>query len=198
MPKMDGITFCGKVKKTEQTSHIPIILLTAKTSEESQVEGLKFGADIYVSKPFNMDVLKAQVESLLHNRALLKSHLSKTLYVSDLAKGASEQDNSFVLKIIDTIKENIENSIENDLSEKKLKQIKLQTKAKLENALKTDEWKKSYNGRDILNKFTDSLNIEYYTLRNSIINLMVEDNFEPNGMKVIIEKIIKPIDNQDK
>lgn len=72
MPYMDGVEMCEKLKESSITSHIPVILLTARTLDEQQVEGLASGADAYLKKPFSSSVLQAQAESLLRNRTLLK------------------------------------------------------------------------------------------------------------------------------
>jgi DNA-binding response OmpR family regulator len=72
MPVMDGIELCNKLKTDERTNHIPVILLTAKSSETDQVTGLKTGADIYVTKPFLSRVLQLNVRNLLNSRELLR------------------------------------------------------------------------------------------------------------------------------
>lgn len=74
MPEMSGDELCKLVKSNPDTSHIPIILLTALASEEYIIEGLQIGADDYIVKPFSMAVLKASAESLLNNRSLLRGH----------------------------------------------------------------------------------------------------------------------------
>lgn len=72
MPEMSGIELLDRLKHHFDTSHIPVVLLTAKSSVESQVEGLKFGADAYITKPFYRVHLKAQLSALLHQRQLLR------------------------------------------------------------------------------------------------------------------------------
>jgi DNA-binding response OmpR family regulator len=79
MPEMDGLSFCKNIKEEEKTAHIPIILLTARTSTVFQVEGYHSGADAYVTKPFNPAVLKAQVNSILDARETLKDFFGKTV-----------------------------------------------------------------------------------------------------------------------
>ena len=76
MPVMDGLTFCGKIKTEPLTSHIPVILLTARSSEQQQAEGLSQGADAYLTKPFSAEVLLAHIASLLANRQKLKKVFS--------------------------------------------------------------------------------------------------------------------------
>ena len=72
MPVMDGLTFCLRLKANEATSHIPVILLTARSTERQHIEGLETGADAYMTKPFSADLLLANVASLLHNRQKLR------------------------------------------------------------------------------------------------------------------------------
>jgi ABC-type sugar transport system substrate-binding protein/DNA-binding response OmpR family regulator len=76
MPVMDGLTFCGKIKTEPLTSHIPVILLTARSTEQQQAEGLSQGADAYLTKPFSAEVLLAHIASLLANRQKLKKVFS--------------------------------------------------------------------------------------------------------------------------
>ncbi|WDF56691.1 hybrid sensor histidine kinase/response regulator transcription factor [Mucilaginibacter sp. KACC 22063] len=78
MPIMDGIELCRRIKSDLAYSHIPIILLTAKTSVEAKIEGLGIGADAYIEKPFSMPHLYAQIRSLLKNRKLVKEHFARS------------------------------------------------------------------------------------------------------------------------
>jgi AraC-like DNA-binding protein len=72
MPEKDGIEMTKELRADMTTSHIPIVLLTAKTSIESKLEGLEYGADDYITKPFSVGILKATVKNILTNRALLR------------------------------------------------------------------------------------------------------------------------------
>ena len=93
MPEVDGIELCNTLKTNELTSHIPIILLTAKVGEENEIEGIKTGADAYVTKPFNNEKLKIWVEKLIENRRQLQKHFSKTLSINpELAITSTESD----------------------------------------------------------------------------------------------------------
>lgn len=76
MPEMDGITLSRKIKQNININHIPIILLTAKSKTEDRLEGLEIGADAYLVKPFNTDVLKQTISNLIANRERLKSKFS--------------------------------------------------------------------------------------------------------------------------
>ncbi|WP_372932915.1 hybrid sensor histidine kinase/response regulator transcription factor [Mariniphaga sediminis] len=79
MPGITGIQLCKKIKQNIKTSHIPIILLTAKTTIEDQVEGLESGADDYVPKPFSIKVLETKVNNLIVSRKRLRDYYSQTL-----------------------------------------------------------------------------------------------------------------------
>jgi signal transduction histidine kinase/AraC-like DNA-binding protein/frataxin-like iron-binding protein CyaY len=78
MPEMDGITLCKKIKANINVNHIPIILLTAKSGDEDKAEGFDIGADAYVVKPFNVDMLKKRIANLLGNRERLEIRPSET------------------------------------------------------------------------------------------------------------------------
>lgn len=111
MPEMDGIALAKKLKSNININQIPIILLTAKASEKDKAEGFETGADAYISKPFNLDLLKKQVANILENRERLKQKASDL----DENKALIEQvvlrpsDQILYEKIIKTINENISN-----------------------------------------------------------------------------------------
>lgn len=90
MPIMDGVELCRQLKTRMETSHIPVVMLTAKTSVESQIEGLEVGADDYVTKPFNMLLLRTRVQNLLETRRLLRERF--TLQQIQSAQAVQEPD----------------------------------------------------------------------------------------------------------
>lgn len=109
MPEMDGITFSQKLKNNILYSHIPFILLTAKTDVDSKVLGIKAGADIYVEKPFSLKVLNAQVENLLASRkALWKTFTEMPLTPLNSIAG-NKADEQFLNKMNRIIEKNISN-----------------------------------------------------------------------------------------
>ena len=109
MPEMDGFELCEKVKSDFEISHIPVVLLTAKNTIQSKVEGLNVGADVYIEKPFAMEFLVAQIQSLLKNREKLKSHFIKspTAHASSIA--STEMDKDFLETLDRHIVENMSN-----------------------------------------------------------------------------------------
>ena len=83
MPEMDGITLSRRIKQNININHIPIILLTAKSKTEDRIEGLEIGADAYLVKPFNTEVLKQTINNLIANRERLKSKFSGSQHQED-------------------------------------------------------------------------------------------------------------------
>ncbi|KXX71289.1 hybrid sensor histidine kinase/response regulator transcription factor [Flammeovirga sp. SJP92] len=110
MPVMDGNSLCKKVKEDIRTSHIPVILLTAQTSEESQVQVFESGADQYVSKPFNFDVLESRIHSLLEQRTKLQQAFSKKLEANPTDAKVESIDEKLIQKALIFIENNISNS----------------------------------------------------------------------------------------
>ena len=136
MPGKDGITLCKELKSQITTSHIPIILLTARTSTVFEIEGLKTGADDYVTKPFNAKVIKARIESLLENREKLRAHLLNKVRFEPTAHNIDNEEdaeNAFIHKAILLVEKNLQNTdfgIENMVDELYMSQSTLYRKIK--------------------------------------------------------------------
>jgi signal transduction histidine kinase/DNA-binding response OmpR family regulator/Tfp pilus assembly protein PilF len=113
MPKMDGNVMTEKLKTDQRTSHIPVIILTARASVESKIEGLETGADAYVTKPFNARELKIRVKNLIEQRQRLRDHFAKELdsgmSVSTISNLPS-MDQRFVEKAIEIVNNNLSNT----------------------------------------------------------------------------------------
>lgn len=94
MPVMDGIELCRKMKNDVQFSHIPIILLTAKNSINSKIEGLEVGADAYIEKPFSLDHLAAQITNLINNRNIIKEYFARSplTHIKGIAFSKADKD----------------------------------------------------------------------------------------------------------
>ena len=110
MEEMDGFELCGKIKSNINISHVPVILLTAKTDTESKIKGLEAGADAYIEKPFSPFHRKAQLLNLLKKReSQQKTYASTPL--SDLHSAVHNKlDEEFMNKCTEIIQNNIEDS----------------------------------------------------------------------------------------
>ena len=135
MPVMDGLTFCTRLKQHEATSHIPVLLLTARSSEQQYIEGLQTGADMYMTKPFSVDLLLANIASLLANRQKLRQ-LFKADKETDhpvIAEPTASPDRRFLdafLKAMEKHMGNINLKIEDLGDEVGLSRVQLYRKVK--------------------------------------------------------------------
>jgi ligand-binding sensor domain-containing protein/signal transduction histidine kinase/DNA-binding response OmpR family regulator len=100
MPEMDGLTLARKLRFDERTNHIPIILLTAKTSEDNQVEGLETGVDIYITKPFRLKMLELQVHNLIVTRKAMREKFSRQIFLEPTQTVISTLEEDFLQKVI--------------------------------------------------------------------------------------------------
>ncbi|MBL7850927.1 MAG: response regulator, partial [Cyclobacteriaceae bacterium] len=103
MPEMDGITMAGRIKEDRNTSHIPLILLTAKSTEESKLSGLSSGADDYLTKPFNKQELLLKVRNSINRQNKLKELLRGQLLTETPQEKVLSQDEQFLQKVKETI-----------------------------------------------------------------------------------------------
>jgi ligand-binding sensor domain-containing protein/signal transduction histidine kinase/DNA-binding response OmpR family regulator len=120
MPVMDGLELCKRIKTDVESSHIPIILLTAKNSLHAKIEGLEVGADAYIEKPFDIDHLIAQISNLLMNRNKIKEHFAKSPLTHIKTIGYTKADKNFLEKLKMVIDENLVN---NDIDMEKMAKI---------------------------------------------------------------------------
>jgi YesN/AraC family two-component response regulator len=110
MPKVDGIQMLDRLKQDINTSHIPVIILSAKASIESQIEGLRYGADYYIPKPFHKDFLLASIANLLKQRKALFDSLIQQHPVVQLSPGEltiTSKDEEFLKKVISIVEEHM-------------------------------------------------------------------------------------------
>lgn len=123
MPELDGIELCKRIKTHELTSHIPVILLTARQSDEAQIEGYETGADAYVVKPFNSKLLQARIINLLTQRKKLRKLFSDNKDVLNISKlSVNITDEAFLSKVLEIIHQNIEDpDFDQDVLSEKLK-----------------------------------------------------------------------------
>lgn len=110
MPGMDGVQLCKELKSDRHTSHIPIILLTARHSSEQKIQGFEFGADDYITKPFNFEILQSRIRNLIHQRQLFQQHFQKHLTVKASEVQITSLDEKFIKSAVDTVERNIANA----------------------------------------------------------------------------------------
>lgn len=135
MPGMDGITFCRKIKQNPNINHVPVVLLTAKAEEEDTLEGLGTGADAYLVKPFNMEILTKTVQNLIQNRTLLRNNFSGSQQQQDkvqpvMLKSADEKLMNKVMDLINQHMSNTDLSVEMIAGEVGISRVHLHRKMK--------------------------------------------------------------------
>lgn len=107
MPEMDGFELCHTLKTDIEHSHIPIILLTAKVTMQSKIEGIELGADDYIEKPFSTEYLLARIANLLSNQDKLRHAFTSSPFVNAKTIALSKADENFLDKLIEVIQKNI-------------------------------------------------------------------------------------------
>ena len=108
MPVMDGIEFCRNIKGNFDTSHIPLILLTAKKQEEDRVEAYESGADAFITKPFNLSVLHARIGNLLKSRERVMKDFKKQLVFEAKELNYTSMDEDFLQRAIDCVNRHLD------------------------------------------------------------------------------------------
>ena len=109
MPGIDGYKVCETLKHDERTSHIPIVILTAKSSEEHTIEGLESGADDYVAKPFSSAILQVKIKNLIESRALLRKKFMNEPFAAINEISPSKLDETLIKKAYSIVEENLSN-----------------------------------------------------------------------------------------
>ena len=110
MPKMDGVEMCQRLKTDERTSHIPVIMLTAKAGVDDRIEGLETGADAYVTKPFHIKELRIRVKKLIEQRQLLRERFSKDIKLEPKDIAVTSADETFLNRALEIIEEHMGDS----------------------------------------------------------------------------------------
>jgi DNA-binding response OmpR family regulator len=116
MPVMNGMELCQKIKSNKNLSHIPVILLTARTAEEQRIEGFNVGADDYVTKPFNFEILQSRIRNLIQQRAMFHKEFRKHIEVKATDIVISSLDETLIQNAIKLVEDHIsepEFSVEN-------------------------------------------------------------------------------------
>lgn len=133
LPVMDGIRLCRAIKQNIRTCHIPVILLTAKTTQQDQLEGLSAGADDYVPKPFNLSILKTKVQNMLKARRRTIEHYSQMLDVDPEKITFNEMDRELLEKAKNVVEKHLsdpEFSVDDFCSEMAMSRSNLHLKLK--------------------------------------------------------------------
>ncbi|MBF4494098.1 response regulator [Flavobacterium sp. MR2016-29] len=107
MEEMDGLELCRKIKESNDLSHIPVILLTASKNPETHLQGISDGADDYITKPFDDDILAARVESLLRNRSNLRTYFLDSITLKENTQKVPVEYQEILKKCIDIVESNI-------------------------------------------------------------------------------------------
>jgi ligand-binding sensor domain-containing protein/signal transduction histidine kinase/DNA-binding response OmpR family regulator len=110
MPDVDGFELCKQLKSDERSSHIPIILVTARSGDEAQLQGLSIGADDYITKPFKLDILQLKIKNILFTRQKLKEQFAKNPFFIPENSQLSTADEAFLKKAVEVIEKNLDNS----------------------------------------------------------------------------------------
>jgi DNA-binding response OmpR family regulator len=110
MPGMNGFQLCRQIKTNVDYSHVPVILLTAKNTLQSKIEGLENGADAYIEKPFSPEYLHVQIANLLINRNKIKEHFANSPLAHIKSMAYSKADEQFLEELNTIIGDNIENA----------------------------------------------------------------------------------------
>ncbi len=133
MPVMDGFELCRNIKSNFEYSHIPVIILTAKNTLQSKIEGIELGADAYIEKPFSPEHLQVQIANLLLNRSKIKEYFANSPMVHIKTMAYSKADEQFLEKLNDAIYRNMENT---DLNVDQLAEIMNMSRATLYRKIK--------------------------------------------------------------
>jgi DNA-binding response OmpR family regulator len=110
MPEMNGLEFCHEIKTNSSFSHIPVILLTAKSTQDDKIEGLRQGADEYIIKPFSFEILESRIEYLLNLREKFIKHYLQSFKVEAHARSITPLDTKLLDKALKLIQDNLSNS----------------------------------------------------------------------------------------
>ncbi len=146
MPNKSGVEMCFEIKNDIRISHIPVILLTARSSIEHKIEGLKSGADAYIEKPFNMELLEIKVSNLLETRKKLKLRFGNDIIIQPNEISNSSADDKFLNKAIKTIEEHFQDNtfgVDDFISEMAMSRSSLHIKLKALTNMSTTEFIRS-------------------------------------------------------
>ena len=107
MPVMDGYQLCNMLKNDDRTSHIPVILLTARAEEKDKITGLETGADAYLIKPFNAQELQVRIRKLIENRNKLRTKFSDKIVVKPSEITVTSRDQAFMRQVLEVVEKHM-------------------------------------------------------------------------------------------
>ncbi|MGI9551919.1 MAG: hybrid sensor histidine kinase/response regulator transcription factor, partial [Aurantibacter sp.] len=110
MPVMDGLEFCEKIKTNKETSHIPVVMLTAKSSQASEIEGTKSGADDYIRKPFDLELLRLKLANIISHREELRKRFNREVTLQPKEVTVTSADETFLHQAIEIVEEQMMNT----------------------------------------------------------------------------------------
>ena len=143
MPVMDGIGFCNKLKSSKETSHIPVVMLTAKISQEKEIEGLKTGADAYIRKPFDLELLELKISNILKHREELRKRFNREITLKPNEVTVTSSDETFLQSAIEIVEKHMmdsEFSVEMLVKEMNMSRSNLYLKIKALTGLSSSEF----------------------------------------------------------
>ncbi|MEG1563661.1 MAG: response regulator [Bacteroides sp.] len=172
MPRMDGLELCRRVKQNAELNYIPVILLASRVDEPSAGDGYKLGADAYVAKPFDLDLLLIQIQNILHNHNVMRKHYSASETSEAIQKVTNNvADEQFVIHLNSVIHENLANTA---LDVNLVSQQMRMSRASLYNKMKSTIG----NG---VNEYITKRRIEYATQLLITTELSIRDISEQAG-----------------
>lgn len=163
MPNVSGIELCSQLKQDERTSHIPILLLTAKVDQESQQHGLETGADDYILKPFSVKILTTRLRNLIKSRVELRDRYSKEVILKAKDISINSVDELFIKRVQVVLDQNITDdsfSIENFSDKLSMSRMQLHRKLKALTGLSASDFLR-----------TERLKLAASLLRNESLNI---------------------------
>ena len=143
MPNMDGTTLCKELKNNPLTSHIPVVLLTAKSAAEDELQGFEKGADAYITKPFKLEILRAQLKNIYLFREKLRQNFKKEIILQPEDITVTSADEEFLKKAMASVEKNLseaEFNVEELVKEMHISRSKLYLKLKALTGLSTSEF----------------------------------------------------------
>lgn len=159
MPVMDGIEFCNQIKSKKETSHIPIILLTAKLSKENEIEGLKTGADAYIRKPFDVEILELKLNNILKFREELRNKFNLEITLQPKEVTVTSMDERFLQQAMEVVEKHMTNTdfnVEMLIKEMGYSRTNLYTKFKEITGLSSSEFIRSIRLKRAVQLFEQS------------------------------------------